>query len=289
MKYYLKIIKDNLGNNRGYVELEMMIYTLVYFLILIIASILIGSAIYPDQSSQEQQLSDGQQLKAYLASTYNPNQSLSEPTETEQVELREFIKILTTPENLQTFKNIAIISTTVFFILITLGSILCFALLKNNHHRKKKIHPHERLTDATKPIQPQEPQTSDVFLDLIKQLQIALDCQSLASHNTTLQELGVIIVKIRRKQRENPDGSMIQSYSTSFAETATRLLRTYLAVDKEQKVSLENISKIKSEIIESFPVFLRYYRNVLNRMYEQQYYDVSSDVAVVKSINNDFT
>ena len=193
---------------------------------------------------------------------------------------------MSTPENLQTFKNTAIISIVVFFILIVLGTLFCFVLLKNKQHRKKKSH--EKITVEPDLIQLHEPLRADIFLDLHKQLQLALDCQSLAAQKKTLQELGVIIIRIRRKQRENPDDSMIITYSTSFAETATRLLRTYLAVDKEQNISIENISKIKSEIIESFPVFLRCYRNVLNRMYEQQYYDVSSDVAVVKSLNNDF-
>lgn len=270
-------------NDRGYMDIDALIGAIVCIFCMILMLLLFAICFEPLQ--QEKDVTNGQYLMEYWATTYRPNQSLSD-RETEQIEIRKVIKILTTHENLQTFKNIAIISIVVFFILIVLGTLFCFVLLKNKNHRKKKSH--EKTTIKPEPIQAQEPQTSDVLLDLIKQLQIALDCQSLASQNTTLQELGVIIVKIRRKQRENPDDSMIITYSTTFAETATRLLRTYFAVDKEQNVSIENISKIKSEIIESFPVFLRYYRNVLNRMYEQQYYDVSSDVAVVKSLNNDF-
>ena len=50
---------------------------------------------------------------------------------------------------------------------------------------------------------------------------------------------------------------------------------------------MENINKIRNEIIASFPPLLEFYQDYLNRLYDAQYFDVASDVEVVKSISGD--
>lgn len=121
---------------------------------------------------------------------------------------------------------------------------------------------------------------------LIGLLKTAKRRESLYPQEAILEDLEVVVAKVRDKIGSDQT-SFFPQYASYHADTATELLETYLDLDRKHDDSVENINNIRNEIIESFPLLLIYYQDFLNRLYDAQYFDVASDVAVVKSISED--
>ncbi|OFV72195.1 hypothetical protein [Acetobacterium wieringae] len=122
---------------------------------------------------------------------------------------------------------------------------------------------------------------------LIGLLKTAKRRESLYSQEVILEDLEAVISKVRDKISKEPDLQVFPQYASHHAETAIQLLNTYLDLDRTPDDSMENINKIRNEIIASFPPLLEFYQDYLNRLYDAQYFDVASDVEVVKSISAD--
>ncbi|WP_303869603.1 hypothetical protein [Acetobacterium wieringae] len=122
---------------------------------------------------------------------------------------------------------------------------------------------------------------------LIGLLKTAKRRESLYSQEVILEDLEAVVSKVRDKISKEPDLQVFPQYASHHAETATQLLNTYLDLDRTPDDSVENINKIRNEIIASFPPLLEFYQDYLNRLYDAQYFDVASDVEVVKSISAD--
>ncbi|MEA4806060.1 hypothetical protein [Acetobacterium wieringae] len=122
---------------------------------------------------------------------------------------------------------------------------------------------------------------------LIGLLKTAKRRESLYSQEVILEDLEAVVSKVRDKINKEPDLQVFPQYASHHAETAIQLLNTYLDLDRTPDDSEENINKIRNEIIASFPPLLEFYQDYLNRLYDAQYFDVASDVEVVKSISAD--
>lgn len=122
---------------------------------------------------------------------------------------------------------------------------------------------------------------------LIGLLKTAKRRESLYSQEAILEDLEAVVSKVRDKISSDQNLQVFPQYASYHAETATQLLNTYLDLDRTQDETVENINKIRNEIIASFPPLLEFYQNYLNRLYDAQYFDVASDVEVVKSISGD--
>ncbi|KAF5061304.1 hypothetical protein DSECCO2_316790 [anaerobic digester metagenome] len=122
---------------------------------------------------------------------------------------------------------------------------------------------------------------------LIGLLKTAKRRESLYSQEVILEDLEAVVSKVRDKISKEPDLQVFPQYASHHAETAIQLLNTYLDLDRTPDDSVENINKIRNEIIASFPPLLEFYQDYLNRLYDAQYFDVASDVEVVKSISAD--
>ncbi|MEL7661938.1 hypothetical protein [Acetobacterium wieringae] len=122
---------------------------------------------------------------------------------------------------------------------------------------------------------------------LIGLLKTAKRRESLYSQEVILEDLEAVVSKVRDKISKEPDLQVFPQYARYHAETAIQLLNTYLDLDHTPDDSVENINKIRNEIIASFPPLLEFYQDYLNRLYDAQYFDVASDVEVVKSISAD--
>lgn len=122
---------------------------------------------------------------------------------------------------------------------------------------------------------------------LIGLLKTAKRRESLYSQEAILEDLEAVVSKVRDKISRDQELRVFPQYASYHAETATQLLNTYLDLDRTQDESVENINKIRNEIIASFPPLLEFYQDYLNRLYDAQYFDVASDVEVVKSISDD--
>lgn len=122
---------------------------------------------------------------------------------------------------------------------------------------------------------------------LIGLLKTAKRRESLYSQEVILEDLEAVVSKVREKISKEPELQVFPQYASHHAETAIQLLNTYLDLDRTPDDSVENINKIRNEIIASFPPLLKFYQDYLNRLYDAQYFDVASDVEVVKSISED--
>jgi hypothetical protein len=122
---------------------------------------------------------------------------------------------------------------------------------------------------------------------LIGLLKTAKRRESLYSQEVILDDLEDVVSKVRDKISKEPELQVFPQYASHHAETAIQLLQTYLDLDRTPDDSVENINKIRNEIIASFPPLLKFYQDYLNRLYDAQYFDVASDVEVVKSISAD--
>ncbi|OXS27176.1 MAG: hypothetical protein BI182_10840 [Acetobacterium sp. MES1] len=122
---------------------------------------------------------------------------------------------------------------------------------------------------------------------LIGLLKTAKRRESLYSQEVILEDLEAVVSKVRDKINKEPDLQVFPQYASHHAETAIQLLNTYLDLDRTPDDSVENINKIRNEIIASFPPLLEFYQDYLNRLYDAQYFDVASDVEVVKSMSAD--
>ncbi len=122
---------------------------------------------------------------------------------------------------------------------------------------------------------------------LIGLLKTAKRRESLYSQEVILEDLEAVVSKVRDKISKEPDLQIFPQYARYHAETAIALLNTYLDLDRSPDESVENINKIRNEIIATFPPLLAFYQDYLNRLYDAQYFDVASDVEVVKSISAD--
>jgi hypothetical protein len=122
---------------------------------------------------------------------------------------------------------------------------------------------------------------------LIGLLKTAKRRESLYSQEAILEDLEAVVSKVRDKISSDQELRVFPQYASYHAETAIQLLNTYLDLDRTQDESVENINKIRNEIIASFPPLLEFYQDYLNRLYDAQYFDVASDVEVVKSISAD--
>lgn len=122
---------------------------------------------------------------------------------------------------------------------------------------------------------------------LIGLLKTAKRRESLYSQEVILEDLEAVVSKVRDKISKEPDLQVFPQYASHHAETAIQLLNAYLDLDRTPDDSVENINKIRNEIIASFPPLLEFYQDYLNRLYDAQYFDVASDVEVVKSISAD--
>ncbi|URN84949.1 hypothetical protein [Acetobacterium wieringae] len=122
---------------------------------------------------------------------------------------------------------------------------------------------------------------------LIGLLKTAKRRESLYSQEVILEDLEAVVSKVRDKINKEPDLQVFPQYASHHAETAIQLLNTYLDLDRTPDDSVENINKIRNEIIASFPPLLEFYQDYLNRLYDAQYFDVAIDVEVVKSISAD--
>lgn len=120
---------------------------------------------------------------------------------------------------------------------------------------------------------------------LIGLLKTAKRRESLYSQEVILEDLEAVVSKVRDKISKEPDLQIFPQYARYHAETAIALLNTYLDLDRTPDESVENISKIRNEIIATFPPLLEFYQDYLNRLYDAQYFDVASDVEVVKSMS----
>nr|WP_320027002.1 hypothetical protein [uncultured Acetobacterium sp.] len=122
---------------------------------------------------------------------------------------------------------------------------------------------------------------------LIGLLKTAKRRESLYSQEVILDDLEDVVSKVRDKISKEPELQVFPQYASHHAETAIQLLQTYLDLDRIPDDSVENINNIRNEIIASFPPLLKFYQDYLNRLYDVQYFDVASDVEVVKSISAD--
>jgi hypothetical protein len=122
---------------------------------------------------------------------------------------------------------------------------------------------------------------------LIGLLKTAKRRESLYPQEAILEDLEAVVSKVRDKICKDQELRVFPQYASYHAETAITLLNTYLDLDRTHDESVENINKIRLEIIASFPPLLDYYQDYLNRLYDTQYFDVASDVDVVKSISGD--
>ena len=122
---------------------------------------------------------------------------------------------------------------------------------------------------------------------LIGLLKTAKRRESLYSQEVILDDLEDVVSKVRDKISKEPELQVFPQYASHHAETAIQLLQTYLDLDRTPDDSVENINNIRNEIIASFPPLLKFYQDYLNRLYDVQYFDVASDVEVVKSISAD--
>lgn len=122
---------------------------------------------------------------------------------------------------------------------------------------------------------------------LIGLLKTAKRRESLYPQESILEDLEAVVSKVRDKISKEPDLQVFPQYARYHAETAIQLLNTYLDLDRTPDDSVENINKIRNEIIATFPPLLEFYQDYLNRLYDAQYFDVASDVEVVKSILGD--
>lgn len=122
---------------------------------------------------------------------------------------------------------------------------------------------------------------------LIGLLKTAKRRESLYSQEVILDDLEDVVSKVRDKISKEPELQVFPRYASHHAETAIQLLQTYLDLDRTPDDSVENINNIRNEIIASFPPLLKFYQDYLNRLYDAQYFDVASDVEVVKSISAD--
>lgn len=122
---------------------------------------------------------------------------------------------------------------------------------------------------------------------LIGLLKTAKRRESLYPQEAILEDLEAVVLKVRDKISKDQELQVFPQYARYHAETAIALLNTYLDLDRTQDESVENINKIRNEIIATFPPLLEFYQDYLNRLYDAQYFDVASDVEVVKSIAED--
>lgn len=184
-------------------------------------------------------------------------------------------------------------------------TILCFFLIyyvvfRVKHEPPEKIRhssdesPYQDLSmlDAAANANPSTLQNRAIeeqarLQKLIGLLKTAKRRESLYPQEAILEDLEAVISKVRDKIGHDQKLQVSPQYASYHAETATQLLSTYLDLDRTQDESVENINKIRNEIIASFPPLLEFYQDYLNRLYDAQYFDVASDVEVVKSISED--
>lgn len=208
-----------------------------------------------------------------------------------------FISKLFEPDNLPTMHLSLFIGGTILLILFVF--LIYYVVFRVKHEPPEQIDrtpdgsPYQDLSMSYSGQNPEPVQIIDRCIreqaklqKLIGLLKTAKRRESLYPQEAILEDLEGVVSKVRDKIGSDQT-SFFPQYASYHADTAIELLENYLELDQNFDESVENINKIRNEIIESFPWLLIYYQDFLNRLYDAQYFDVASDVAVVKSISED--
>ncbi|WKY43484.1 hypothetical protein Q5O14_12675 [Eubacteriaceae bacterium ES2] len=103
-----------------------------------------------------------------------------------------------------------------------------------------------------------------------------------------LHQLEDILKLIRDFLDKEPEQVFRQPFKEYYLKTTAQLLQTYQNLDRITKKSseqIQNAEKSKAEIIEVLPSVIDYFSNYLNRLFESQYFDISSETEVIEAIS----
>ena len=107
------------------------------------------------------------------------------------------------------------------------------------------------------------------------------DTEEMSAKLYRLEEITHRIFEQVKKQPESAAG--LRRFMDYYLPTTEKLLDAYVELDK-QPVSGENIRKTKQEIDEAMDVINDAFENLLNSMFENMAWDISSDISVMKTM-----
>ena len=102
--------------------------------------------------------------------------------------------------------------------------------------------------------------------------------------STKLYRLEEIMHRIFEQVQKHPESAAgLRRFMDYYLPTTEKLLYAYVELDK-QPVSGDNITKTKQEIDEAMDVINDAFENLLNSMFENMAWDISSDISAMKTM-----
>ncbi|MBQ1406637.1 MAG: 5-bromo-4-chloroindolyl phosphate hydrolysis family protein [Eubacterium sp.] len=99
-----------------------------------------------------------------------------------------------------------------------------------------------------------------------------------------LDRLEQIVNRIFDRVRTNPEnGADLRRFMNYYLPTTEKLLNAYIDLDKQPQVG-ENIANTKKEITEAVDTINNAFENLLDSLFEDVAWDVSSDISVMKTM-----
>lgn len=101
--------------------------------------------------------------------------------------------------------------------------------------------------------------------------------------SSKLFRLENIMKKIFEQVEKNPESAKdLRKFMEYYLPTTTKLLRAYVDLDKQPEV--DNIRKTKKEIESSLDVINDAFEQLLDDMFQDVAWDISSDISVMKTM-----
>lgn len=137
------------------------------------------------------------------------------------------------------------------------------------------------------PPAPAEPETpEDKYSRLLRQLHEANDAIPDAEMSAKIARLEQISARIFEQARKNPDKEpQLKKFMDYYLPTALKLLNAY-AQFSAQDIEGQNIIEAKQSIERSMDMLITAFENQLDRLYQSDALDVTSDIAALEGMLN---
>ena len=123
--------------------------------------------------------------------------------------------------------------------------------------------------------------TGNIYLSRIRECNQAIPGEEISSKITKIE---IIVQRIFERVEKHPENeSDIQKMMEYYLPTTVKLLEAYAELDK-QPVQGENITNSKHEIESSLDTLNRAFEKLLDELFQDTAWDVSTDISVLKTV-----